>query len=77
MKIDLEGAEVLVLDGGIGTQVNENRHYDNRISFSWRLYHIIKLLEELGYSITSKKRHQIHKNPEYTKGHIRAKLIRR
>ncbi len=77
MKIDLEGAELWVLNiaietlkqGRIETMIIEFHSHGNYI-------HIIKLLKELRYSIISKERHQIDKNPEYTNGHIIAKLIK-
>jgi hypothetical protein len=67
MKIDVEGAELLVLNSAIETlkqvrietMIIEFHSHGNHI-------HIIKLLKELIYSIISKERHQIDKNPEYT-----------
>jgi FkbM family methyltransferase len=77
MKIDVEGAEVLVLNGAIET-LKQKRIETLIIEFHSRgnYIYIIKLLEELGYSVALKERHQIHKNPEYVNGHITAKLIK-
>ena len=77
MKIDVDGAELLVENsaietlkqGRIETMIIEFHSHGNYI-------HIIKLLKELRCSIISKERHQIDKNPEYTNGHITAKLIK-
>jgi FkbM family methyltransferase len=77
MKIDVEGAEVLVLNGAIET-LKQKRIETLIIEFHSRgnYIHIINLLEKFGYSIAFKERHQIHKNPEYINGHITAKLIK-
>jgi hypothetical protein len=76
MKIDVEGAEVLTLKGGI--QILKQKIIKTMIiEFHCRTYnYIIILLKELGYSISSsKERPGIHTDPKYTNGHIIAELI--
>jgi FkbM family methyltransferase len=78
IKIDVEDAEILTLKGAIETLQKK------KIKMMMIEYHslenynyIIKLLRELGYSISysSKHRPAIHKDPKYVNGHIIAKLI--
>jgi Methyltransferase FkbM domain len=52
MKIDVEGAELLVLNSAIetlkqGRIETMNRNYDNRVSFSWKLYSYYQTLERV------------------------------
>lgn len=77
MKIDVEAAELWVLNSAVET-LKQRRIETMIIEFHshGNYIHIIKLLKELRYSIISKERHQIDKNPEYTDGHIIAKLIK-
>jgi FkbM family methyltransferase len=77
IKIDVESAEVLTLRGGIQT-LRQKRIKTMIIEFHCRdnYNYIIKLLKELGYSISSSmERLGIHTDPKYINGHIIAELI--
>ena len=77
MKIDVEGAEVSTLKGGIQT-LKQKIIKTMIIEFHCRenYNYIIRLLKELGYSISSSnERPGIHTDPKYVNGHIIAELI--
>ncbi|MBV9669157.1 MAG: FkbM family methyltransferase [Nitrososphaeraceae archaeon] len=77
IKIDVEGAEVLTLNGAIQT-LKQRKIKTMIIEFHSRENHhyIIRLLEELGYSVSfSKERPGIYEDPKYINGHIIAELI--
>src|SRR5919202_1072415 len=77
IKIDVEGAEVLTLRGAIQT-LKQRKIKTTIIEFHSRdnYDYIIRLLKELGYSISfSKERPGIYEDPQYINGHIIAELI--
>ena len=77
IKIDVEGAEVLTLRGAIQT-LKQRKIKTMIIEFHSRdnYDYIIRLLKELGYSISfSKERPGIYEDPQYINGHIIAELI--
>jgi FkbM family methyltransferase len=77
IKIDVEGAEVLTLKGAIQT-LRRKKIKTMIIEFHSRenYDYIIRLLKELGYSISfSKERPGIYEDPKYINGHIIAELI--
>ena len=77
IKIDVEGAEVLTLKGGIQA-LKQKKIKTMIIEFHSRenYDYIISLLKELGYSISSsKERPGIYTDPKYINGHIIAELI--
>jgi methyltransferase FkbM-like protein len=76
MKIDVEGAEVLTLKGGIQT-LKQKIIKNMIIEFHYRenYNYIIRLLKELDIPYLLQMRDLDHTDPKYVNGHIIAELI--
>lgn len=76
LKIDIEGAEALALEGAVHTlRMRKIKNMIIEYHSVENYNHIIEILQQVGYSYSVDTRYEIFKDTKYVNGHIMATLL--